>query len=156
MKATFWSAAMLALVLAAGAAAAANLPEGGMTAQDVADWLQSKGYKAQIGTTDNGRPKIASAAQGVNFYIHFYDCKNDRCASIQFVAGFSTDGAYTLEKGNEWNTRNRWVTASMDKENDPWISMDVDLWPGGTYELIGDELQVWNDSIARFVASLKQ
>jgi hypothetical protein len=155
MKSRFIGVAVLALALTAGMAGARDIPTGGMTADDVASWLHSKGYKAEISKADNGRPKIASATQGINFYVHFYDCKNDRCASIQFVAGFSTNGAYSLQKANDWNNDNRWITASMDKENDPWISMDVDLWPGGTYELLNDELQVWDDSVARFVRSIK-
>jgi hypothetical protein len=155
MKCVLVGAAVLALGLMTSMAAAENLPASGMTAQEVANWLHKKGYKAEIGTADNGRPKIASAAQGVNFYVHFYDCKNERCASIQFVAGFSTNGAYTLEKENDWNSNNRWITASMDKENDPWISQDVDLWPGGTYENLNDEFQVWNDSLGRFLKTIK-
>ncbi len=155
MKYTSIGVAVLALGLTAGMAAANSVPTGGMTAQDVASWLQSKGYKAEIGKANDGRPKIASATQGVNFFVHFYDCKADRCASIQFVAGFSTSGAYTLEKENSWNNDNRWITASMDNEKDPWISMDIDVWPGGTYELLNDELQVWDDSVARFVKTIK-
>jgi hypothetical protein len=155
MKGKFFGAAAMALVMSAGLAIANPIPTGGMTAQNVADWLHSKGYKAEIGKANNGRPKIASATQGINFYVHFYDCKEDRCASIQFVAGFSTSGSYTTEKANTWNTDNRWITASMDNEKDPWISMDVDLWPGGTYELLNDELQVWDDSVARFLKTIK-
>ena len=148
-------AAMLAFAVTTGMAAANDLPAGGLTGQDVASWLQSQGYRAEIGTADNGRPKVASATQGTNFFVHFYDCKGDRCASIQFVAGFTTNGAYSVVKANEWNAANRWVTASMDKENDPWIDRDVDLSPGGTYELLNDELQVWDDSVARFVKTIK-
>lgn len=155
MKYTSIGAALLALGFTACMAAATSIPSGGMTAQDVANWLLSKGYKADIQKMDNGRPKIASATQGVNFFIHFYDCKEDRCASIQFVAGFSTNGAYSTEKANKWNVESRWITASMDNENDPWINMDVDLWPGGSYELLNDEFQVWNDSVARFVKTIK-
>jgi len=156
MRRTFIGAAMLVLALTTGMAAAKDLPASGMTAQEVANWLQEKGYKAEIGKADNGRPKIASATQGVNFFVRFYDQKDDRWASIQFVAGFSTNGTYTLEKANDWNSANRWVTASKDKENDPWISQDVDLSPGGSYELLSDEFQIWNDSVGRFLKTLKQ
>ena len=156
MRRIFIGTAVLALALTAAMAAAKDLPAGGMTGQDVASWLQSQGYRAEIGTADNGRPKVASATQGTNFYVHFYDCKNDRCASIQFVAGFSTSGAYSLEKENEWNAANRWITASMDKENDPWITQDIDLSPGGTYELLNDELKVWSDSVGRFMKTVNK
>jgi hypothetical protein len=156
MRRTHIGAAMFVFALTTGMAAANDLPAGGMTGQDVASWLQSQGYRAEIGTADNGRPKVASATQGTNFYVHFYDCKGDRCASIQFVAGFSTKGAYSFEKANDWNAANRWITASMDKDNDPWISQDVDLSPGGTYELLNDELKVWSDSVGRFMKTINR
>jgi hypothetical protein len=156
MRHTFIGAAMLMLALTTGMAAAKDLPAGGMTGQDVADWLQSQGYRAEIGTADNGRPKVASATQGTSFYVRFYDCQGDRCASIQFTAGFDTKGAYSVDKANDWNTANRWVTSSMDKENDPWISQDIDLSPGGTYELLNDELKVWSDSVGRFMKTINK
>jgi len=156
MKCTIVGAAVLALGLTASMAVAEDLPGGGMTGQDVASWLQSQGYRAEIQKADNGRPKVASATQGTSFYVHFYDCKDDRCASIQFTAGFSTNGAYSVEKANDWNAANRWITASMDKDNDPWISQDVDLSPGGTYELLNDELKVWSDSVGRFMKTINR
>jgi hypothetical protein len=156
MRHTFIGAAMLMLALTTGMAAAKDLPAGGMTGQDVADWLQSQGYRAEIGRADNGRPKVASATQGTSFYVRFYDCQGDRCASIQFTAGFDTKGAYSVDKANDWNTANRWVTSSMDKENDPWISQDIDLSPGGTYELLNDELKVWSDSVGRFMKTINK
>ena len=156
MKRMLIGVAVLAFGLTAGMAPAKDLPTGGMTVQEVASWLQEKGFKAEIGKMDNGKPRIASATQGVNFFVHFYDCKDYRCSSIQFVAGFSTKGAYTLAKANAWNSDNRWVTASMDKENDPWIDRDVDLSPGGTYELLNDELKVWSDSVGRFMKTINK
>ncbi|HUO99685.1 MAG TPA: YbjN domain-containing protein [Rhizomicrobium sp.] len=156
MKYARIGAAALVLVFSAGMACAGPVPAGGMTVKDVAGWLQSKGFKAEIQQGKNGKPKIASATQGADFYVHFYDCKADRCASIQFTAGFTTHGTYSLEKENAWNNGNRWLTASMDQENDPWISMDVDLSPGGSYELLNDQFQVWNDSVARFEKTIKE
>jgi hypothetical protein len=44
----------------------------------------------------------------------------------------------------------------MDKENDPWISQDIDLSPGGTYELLNDELKVWSDSVGRFMKTINK
>jgi hypothetical protein len=136
--------------------AAKDLPAGGLTAQDVVNLLQAKGYRAELKQDDNGKPNVASATQGVNFFVHFFDCTNDRCASIQFVAGFSTKGSYTLEQANNWNFNNRWITAAMDKEKDPWVSQDVDLSPGGTYENLNDEIQVWDDSLGRFLKTINK
>ena len=142
--------AALALGLFSNAAAARDLPAGGMTLDDIASWLQSAGYKAEIQTTDDGTRNIYSGAEGSNFHIYQYDCKGTRCGSLQFSVGFSTKGAFGAEPMNEWNRHNRWVRAYSDKVDDPWLEFDVDLTPGGTYELLNDEFAIWRDSLRRF------
>lgn len=147
-----------ALVFAAGLAVAAfstaalakDLPATGMTAEDVEKWLQTEGYQAKIVTGDNGQQTITSASDGVNFHVGFYDCKGARCGSIQFYAGFDTKGKLDPNKMNEWNQKQRWARAYVDKTNDPWLEMDVDLTPGGTYELLGDEFATWRSVLAHF------
>jgi hypothetical protein len=154
MKHAMIGATVLALAVTAGMAAAKDLPEGGLSVQETADWLQSKGYRAEIGKDDTGDSRISSATQGVNFFVYFYDCKGNRCASIQFSAGFDIKGAYSLEKANDWNRNNRWAAATMDKDKDPWLSQDVDLSPGGTYENLKDEFGVWEDMLAKFLKTI--
>jgi hypothetical protein len=29
--------------------------------------------------------------------------------------------------------------------------MDIDLWPGGTYESLRDQFGAWNNTLARFI-----
>ena len=83
-----FGAAVLALALSAGAASARDIPPGGLTLAEVAGWLQQSGYKVESKTTAAGVKYLDSAAEGVNFDIYLYDCKDDRCASMQFAAGF--------------------------------------------------------------------
>jgi hypothetical protein len=142
--------AVLAIGLCAGPAGAKNLPANGMTIGDIAAWLQGEGYKAQIQTANDGTKNIYSSSNGQNFHIYQYDCKNGRCGSLQFSVGFDTKGAFNPEKMNEWNRDNRWARAYIDKVNDPWLEYDVDLEPGGTYELLNDEFHVWQDSLDHF------
>ena len=149
--ATLAGVAALAIGLCAGPAAAKNLPAGGMTIDDIAAWLQSEGYKAQIQTSNDGTKNIYSSSNGQNFHIYQYDCKNgNRCGSLQFSVGFNTKGAFNGDKMNDWNRDNRWVRAYVDKVNDPWLEYDVDLEPGGTYELLNDEFGIWRDSLDHF------
>ncbi|HEX4534662.1 MAG TPA: YbjN domain-containing protein [Rhizomicrobium sp.] len=154
-RAYFAGAAALVLAFTSNAAMAKDLPAGGLTVKDIAAWLQSSGYKAEIQTSKDGSQNVYSAADGTGFHVYTYDCKQDRCASIQFSVGLDTKGAWNAEKMNEWNSGNRWVRAYVDKVNDPWVEMDVDLSPGGSYENLNDEFAVWRDSLASFKKYIK-
>jgi hypothetical protein len=141
-----------AIMATAGAtpASAKDLPAGGMTADEVASWLQSQGYQAKVETDNSGKQSITSSTGGTNFHVGFYDCKGARCGSMQFYAGFDTKGALNPVKMNEWNSSHRWTRGYVDKVNDPWVEMDIDLTPGGTYELLADEFAVWRNMLDRF------
>jgi len=144
------NAAVLALCLAPSAASAKDLPAKGMTVEEAVSWLQGAGYKAEIQTAKDGTRNIYSSAEGANFHVYFYDCKTGRCGSLQFSAGYDTKGSFNAQQMNDWTAQNRWVRAYVDKVNDPWVEYDVDLTPGGTYELLNDEFTIWRDSLQRF------
>ncbi len=141
----------VAAMLAAGPVAAKDLPAGGLTADEVVAWLQAAGYKAQIVKDSDGKSHVSSATDGVNFGVYMFDCKADRCGSFQFSAGWATHGKFDVSRMNEWNRDNRWARGYFDKENDPWLEYDIDLTPGGTYELLNDELATWNALVPRFI-----
>jgi len=149
-RALLVAAAALVLGLTSNAALAKDLPEGGLTIEDIAGWLQDAGYKADVQTAKDGSKSILSPADGTNFYIDVYDCKEDRCASLQFSLGFDTKGAWNATKMNEWNSGNRWVRAHVDDKDDPWLDMDVDLSPGGTWEGLTDEFGIYRDMLVSF------
>ena len=135
----------------AAPAIARDLPAGGLTVTEVTKWLQDAGYRADVQTSRDGSKSIQSATDGTNFYVDFYDCKNkDKCASIQFSLGFDTKGNFNATKMNQWNSDNRWVRAYIDDKDDPWLAMDVDLSPGGTWEGLDDEFAVWRDMMVSF------
>jgi hypothetical protein len=144
-------AAALAFGLMSTATFAKDLPQGGMSVDDIAKWLQDAGYKADVQTAKDGTKSVRSSTDGTGFYVDMYDCKgNPKCSSIQFSVGFDTKGQYPAAKMNEWNSQNRWVRAYSDDKNDPWLEMDVDLNPGGTWEGLDDEFAVWRDMMASF------
>lgn len=118
-------ATLFSLALAPALAAAKDLPAGGMTIEDVISWLQDAGYQAKVITNTDASRTITSAAEGSAFHIDLHDCNGDtRCASRELFTGFDTHGAFNTEKMSEWNSRNRWVRASVDNTDDPWIEMD--------------------------------
>jgi Putative bacterial sensory transduction regulator len=141
----------LALALAPAIAIAADLPDGGMTIDDVVSWLQGAGYPANIMTENDGSKTVVSSSDGSQFHIQMYDCNGGpRCASLEFYAGFNTHGAWNAEKMNDWNSKKRWTRAYVDNTNDPWVEMDVDLSPGGTYEILNDEFAIWRNGFRDF------
>jgi hypothetical protein len=108
------------------------------------------GYPAQVVTDSNGKKHVDSYVNGVKFGVYMFDCNGDNCGSIQFAAGFATHGGFNISRMNEWNHDNRWARGYYDDVNDPWCEMDVDLTPGGTYELLNDEFTTWKKVIDGF------
>jgi len=151
MRVGIAGAAALALMLVSGAATARDIPAGGFTTDDVVAWLQGAGYKAELVTDKDGKSHVASASDGVNFGVYMFDCKDGRCGSMQFSAGWTTHGKFDTARMNEWNRDSRWARGYFDRTNDPWIEYDVDLTPGGTYEMLNDEFTIWNYALDSFV-----
>jgi hypothetical protein len=148
--AAFTTLLTIVFALCSSAASARDLPPGGMTIDDVVSWLQDAGYGAEIRTDSTGDRNVYSSANGNNFHIYLYDCKSGRCGSFQFSSGYDTNGAHNAVEINTWNRNNRWVRAYVDQVNDPWVRYDIDLTPGGTYELLNDEFSIWRVALGNF------
>ena len=128
-----------------------DLPGAGLSADDVAKWLQDAGYKATVKTNTDGSKSVNSATDGTNFSVDMYDCHDKAtCTAIQFSVGFDTKGAWTAAKMNDYNSTKRWVRAYVDDKNDPWLEQDVDLIPGGTWEGLDDQFAVWRQMLGDF------
>jgi Putative bacterial sensory transduction regulator len=117
--------------------------------------LQAKGFQAELGTTA-GEPSINSGAGGLKFKIFFENCTGGKaCTTVTFFTGF-TDVEATLAKVNEWNSRNRFTRAYIDKENDPVLAMDVDLDHQGMARVnFGEYLDIWSSLAPKYLAFLR-
>jgi Putative bacterial sensory transduction regulator len=145
-----WFQAFLVLLALARPAFAAPLPDGGVTAQDVAQVMQEKGFAATIATDKEGDPLIRSSSKDLKFGVFFYGCHGKpRCDSIQFSAGFSVKGV-TPEKIAQWNTTKRFGRAYLDKVAEPWVEMDMDVEHGATTEALANNLDRWVGVIGAF------
>jgi hypothetical protein len=143
------SVALLGIAMAAPAMAR-PLPDGGITAQELASVLQEKGYKAQVTTDKDGDPLVRSASGGVDFLVLYYECKGkQRCPSIQCYAGFKKT-AIMPARIAEWNTKRRFGRAYLDDESDPRVEMDVDVEHGATTEAIANDMERWVTVLAGF------
>ena len=118
--------------------------------------LQAKGYKAELGTSSSGNPRIKSGAGGVQFTIFFDNCTSGAaCTTVSFVTGF-TDINASLAKINEWNVENRFVRAYIDADQDPVLRMDVDLDHQGIPQAnFGEYLEIWGSLAPKFLNFLQ-
>ena len=137
---------VLALVFASQSVAQTrSIPRGGLTFNDVVAWLRDQGREAKIAKDLAGNTMVAVSAAGFNFGVYLFDCQGDRCGSIQFATGphLPKTGKIALERVNEWNKTKRWQRAYLTARNELWLEADFDLTPGGTYELLKDEMDTW-------------
>jgi hypothetical protein len=127
------------------------IPDGGLTIEEMSAWLESEGYTVKFVTGESGRRHIETNTQGFPLNIFLGDCKGERCSSLELAAGFSTGGKFDVSQINGWNYDNRWCRAYYDDDKDPWLRMNVDLFPGGTYEALNDRFATWNRTLGRFI-----
>ena len=142
---------LLLVGLAAAPVRAAALPDGGVTAAEVAATMQRKGYKAEITKDKWGDPLLKSASSGVDFDVYFYECHDKpRCGSIQFYAGFDKPGLTDARVG-EWNRTKRFGRVYLDTNGNPAVEMDMDVQHGATTEAIVNDLDRWLLVLAEFM-----
>jgi hypothetical protein len=146
---------ILAAALALGLASAAHvqarsIPDDGVSIDDVVAWLKDQGQDAKATDDGNGHRIVSSTLNGVKFGVYMFDCKGAKCGSIQFAAGFPANGKIPVSRVNEWNRTKRWARAYLDTSNGIWLESDVDLTPGGTYELLNDNFATWKKTVDGF------
>ncbi len=143
-------AAALALALVSATAQAGPIPTSGFAVNDVVNWLHGAGYTTEVVPDKDGLSHVRSSYNGVKVGVYMFDCKNGQCGSIQFSAGWATNGKFDISQMNRWNRDKRWCRGYYDAENDPWVEKDVDLTPGGSYELLNDEFQIFRKCVDNF------
>jgi hypothetical protein len=133
----------LGVAAIAAPALAKPYPAGGVTAAEVAAVLKEKGLPAEVTKDDVGDPLIKSSGDNINWRIYFYGCKDGRCASIQFSAGFDLMDGITYAKINEWNYAKRFSRGALDEEMDPYVRYDVDAESGFSSESLTLAVETW-------------
>ena len=91
MKFIALAAAVVVATGWAGLAEARPLPTGGLTRQEVIDWLTAHGHPAHLKYDEIGKDyAVTTNVDGVNWDIWFYNCSTPnagRCQSLQYAAG---------------------------------------------------------------------
>jgi len=147
MKLMVLAAAAAVAIGMAAPAAARDLPAGGLTRQEVIDWLVSRGHPARIKYDEIGKDYAVTAnVDGVNWDIWFYNCstpKAGRCQSIQYAAGWTERAGMDATKINGWNRDHRYVRGYITSSNGVFGEYDVEVSPGGSWEQLNDSLDIW-------------
>lgn len=144
------AAAAAASLLFAGSAQAQAVPEGGLTAQEVAAWLQGQGLEVQVGSGE--QPSVSTGANGVSWDVAGFDCVEGRCSSWQFSAGFLMD-ALAPDAINSWNRDWRFLKAHAFPHEGGVAALaqyDVLIVPGTTYEGLTEHMIVFATFAPRF------
>lgn len=85
----------------------------------VAGLIMQAGYRAEIKVGKTGGKYIASAANGSEFSVNFYGCKDDTgCESLEFQSWYKKQPYFTAEMTNEWNAKKRFMKIAVDGDGD--------------------------------------
>jgi hypothetical protein len=107
--------------------------------------LQGAGYKAVLKTDEKGDPFIESAANGSNFTVQFYGCKDARdCPSLQFYAWYKKEPWYTVDLANRWNANKRFISVAIDKDGDLSTVYDITTLGKTTVANFTDAIEWWS------------
>ena len=136
---------MIAAGLALGAPAPAKAEIIQAEAPVIAKILTDMGYKGLVSAGDDGTPSVESASSGAKFYVDMLNCDDNHknCTTAQIYAGFTTTKKLTLDQVNTWNSKHRFARLYLDKDQDPWVEMDVNFEGGIPRANFEDSLGVW-------------
>lgn len=148
----FWPAVLVLMLLPTNALAE-DIPSGGLTMNEIVTWLQSQSYTTEIVPDTDGTKHVRVYYKGLKLGVYAFDCRGgDRCGSLQFSVGWAMHGRFDVSRMNEWNRDKRWCRGYFDRVNDPWVEEDVDLTPGGTYEMLNDSLALFRQCVDNFTS----
>jgi hypothetical protein len=135
---------ILILTLALPLAARGDpIPDGGVTAVEVAHALKTAGYPADIIADRTGDPSIRSSTGKQLFTVNFYQCGTQlRCGSIAFTAPYRRRFV-TPAMIATWNREHRFGRAYQDRAGGCWIAMDVETSHGMTTDALSADISRW-------------
>src|SRR6185295_16729770 len=94
---------------------------------------------------------VSTSSGGVNWSVYLYSCTNDRCSSIQYSAGWDAS-EINDSTVNTWNRVKRFIRAYRTAKNAIFGEYDIDVSPGGTWEMLDYTLSRWNSQLENFKA----
>jgi hypothetical protein len=112
--------------------------------ENVVQAMKAAGYKADLQTSKDGDPFIASEANDSAFTIQFYGCKPDAgCTSLQFFAWYKREPYFSVAMTNKWNAEKRFLKVAIDKDGDLSTFMDISSVGKATQANFADMIDWW-------------
>jgi hypothetical protein len=137
------------LCLAAQAASARPLPDGGVTVQEMSDVLKAGGYPIEMSSWD-GKPLINTSVNGIKFGVYFFECDpGGRCQSILFSTSWSIPGI-SAARMQDWNRSKHFGRGYLSEQGTPFVEMDIDVHHGATTEALVSNLDRWKLVVKEF------
>jgi hypothetical protein len=151
-----WICALIMAFAMPLAARGEGLPDGGVTAPEVAAALRHAGYPADPIADRAGAPLIHSSTGKVLFNVYFYQCNTDlRCASIEFITEYRRKGVAPASIA-AWNREKHFGRAFQDRNGISWLAMDVETSQGMTTEALAANISRWITVLNGFETFLKE
>lgn len=118
----------------------------------ILSFFQTEGFPVKMGVASDGDPMINVRYYGTDFQIFFYDCQQNKdCMSIQFYSGYRSDGNYTIEQANVWNTQERYSRSFVSENGTAHLEYDIFLGQDGVSAgLFSDALGLWLKALKDF------
>lgn len=158
-KLTVFIAIAVTVFFSSSASADSKCPDGLVCAsapETVVKAMQEAGFRAKLDKDKTGDPLISSEASSYAFDIFFYGCENSKnCTSLQFQTSFGAEEDNTPEYANAWNTKYRFVQASV-KKKELQLAYDVTTEGGLTKANFQDVANWWSSSLGEFSVFVKE
>lgn len=141
----------------AGAAAAGggDFSARGVSAAEVAGVMRAMRLQVDLWNDRQADPLIDSTVSGRRFRVSFFECRAQRCGSIQFSAGFERASNVPVAKVMEWNSSKqfgrskRFGRAYLDSGT-LFVEMDMDVERGATTEALANNFERWAAVLDQF------
>ncbi len=151
-----WICVLIVTLALPLAAQGEGLPDGGVTAPEVASALRHAGYPSDAIADRAGTPLVRSSTGKMLFNVNFYQCGAElRCASIEFAAEVRRRSVAPAIIA-AWNREKRFGRAFQDKNGMCWVAMDVETSHGMTTELLAANVSRWITVLNGFESFLRE
>ena len=119
------------------------------TPETVLDALKELGYPGKLEKMDSGRTSIAVQISGLKTYIDFYDCADDLtdCYTLLFNVSLDLKKGTTLDKANEWNSKQITGRVWLDDNKDPTLDFAFSTFNGVSADTFDQNVKLWDKKI---------
>jgi len=115
--------------------------------------LEKGGFDVAVAKNGDGSPQINSTDKDRPFALEFYGCTSGfDCGYVQFVAGWDLPSGIDAGKIASWNSDHVWGAATRDTDNDPVLSLSVNLRGGVSQANFADTVSLWSDTLDDFTS----